>query len=124
MGAAGMTRQRTRQMVLVGMAAWTLAGCAARSANTAPPTKSPLAKIELGMPKAEVKQRIGAPSAESGHLTGKAFIPLYFGDDAHRTTYYYKGMGRVVFADGNVFGGGGTEVISIDYDPNESGTAR
>jgi len=114
---------RTTQWVLVSLMAWTLAGCAARNSGTAPPTNSPLAKVGLGMSKAEVRHLVGAPAAEDGHLTGKAFIPLYFGDDAHRTTYYYKGLGRVVFADGNVFGGGGAEVIDVDYNPGESGVA-
>jgi hypothetical protein len=88
------------------------------------PLNSPPAKIHLGMSKKQVKERIGAPSGESAHLTWKAFIPFYFGNDAHRTSYSYKDMGRVVFADGNVFGGGGTEVIRVEDDPGESGVAR
>jgi len=119
-----MTMARTMPCVLMGLLVGTLAGCAATRSGTVPPGNSPLAKIALGMSKTQVKQLVGAPSAESGHVTGKAFIPLYFGDDAHRTTYYYKGVGRVVFSDGNVFGGGGTEVIDVDYDSGETGVAR
>jgi hypothetical protein len=29
-----------------------------------------------------------------------------------------------VFADGNAFGGGGSEVVRVDCDPSESGVAR
>ena len=67
---------------------------------------------------------IGHASDENSYSTGKVFIPFYFGNDARRTSWYYKGMGRVVFADGNAFGGGSSEVVRIDYDPTESGTAR
>ena len=88
------------------------------------PPSSPLSKVQLGMGKKQVKDLLGAPSDENTYMTGKAFIPFYFGNDARRTSYYYKSMGRVVFADGNVFGGGGTEVVRVDYDPTESGEAR
>ena len=43
------------------------------------------------------------------------------GDDARRTEWSYKGLGRVVFTGGNVFGGGGGRVNRIDYDPTETG---
>jgi hypothetical protein len=88
------------------------------------PPSSPLSKVQLGMSKKQVKDLLGSPTDENSYATGKAWIPFYFGNDARRTSYYYKGMGRVVFADGNVFGGGGTEVVRVDYDPTESGTAR
>ncbi len=93
--------------------------------GVAAPASSPLSKVQLGMHKKQVQDLLGAASDENGYLTGKAFMPWYFGNDAHRTCWYYKGMGRVVFADGNIFGGGGgSEVIRVDYDPSESGYAR
>lgn len=88
------------------------------------PPSSPLSKVQLGMGKKQVKDLLGAPTDENSYSTGKAWIPFYFGNDARRTSYYYKGMGRVVFADGNVFGGGSPEVVRVDYDPSESGVAR
>ncbi len=88
------------------------------------PRSSPLSKVQLGMGKKQVKDLLGAPTDENSYSTGKAWIPFYFGNDARRTSYYYKGMGRVVFADGNVFGGGSPEVVRVDYDPSESGVAR
>lgn len=99
-------------------------GDAALAKGVPAPPSSPLAKVQLGMGKKQVKDLIGAPSDENSYATGKAWIPWYFGNDARRTSYYYKGMGRVVFADGNIFGGGGTEVIRVDYDPTETGNAR
>jgi len=127
--------RRMTGWMLVGVMALALDGCAARStsatgATGAPvdgapvPANSPLSKIQRGMSKTQVTAILGPPSSESGYLTGKAFIPFYFGNDAHRTSYYYKGIGRVVFADGNIFGGGGNEVERLEYDPGESGAAR
>ncbi len=123
-----------------------LAGCAAKSSNSgstsAPPPAgppasapaaaaatsgapippdSPLAKIKLGMSMQEVTNAIGAPTNQVKYSTGKAFIPFYFGDDTSRIEWSYKGLGRVVFSGGNVFGGGGGQVTRIDYDPKETG---
>jgi len=67
---------------------------------------------------------LGSPTDETSYSSGKAWIPFYFGNDVRRTSYYYKGVGRVVFADGNAFGGGASEVVRVDYDPAESGVAR
>lgn len=123
----------------VGILALVLNGCATQTAKNAdsaaapagataegvpPPPNSPLAKVQLGMGKKQVRDLLGSPTDENSYATGKAWIPFYFGNDARRTCWYYKGLGRVVFADGNVFGGGGTEVIRTDYDPTESGVAR
>jgi hypothetical protein len=88
------------------------------------PASSPLAKVQLGMRKTQVTSVLGAPNDENSYPTGKMWIPFYFGDDARRTSWYYKGIGRVVFADGNVFGGGGGYVIRLDYDPSETGLMR
>jgi hypothetical protein len=109
-----------------------LGGCAAQDPGAAVPAESaaaipadsPLAKLEPGMRIQEVINILGAPTDQNAYATGKAWIPWYFGDDARRTSYYYKGMGRVVFAGGNVFGGGGGNVLRVDYDPSESGVAR
>lgn len=127
---AGFVAACAVTMVLGGCAQQTAqsggsaAPAAAAEKGVPAPPGSPLAKVQSGMTKKQVKDLLGAPTDENSYATGKAWIPWYFGNDARRTSYYYKGMGRVVFADGNIFGGGGTEVIRIDYDPTESGTAR
>ena len=36
---------------------------------------------------------IGPPTDTSSHITGKAFIPWYFGEDRAETEAYYKGSG-------------------------------
>ena len=126
--------------LMVGVMVLGLGGCATQTSNTAggatsgtasapvvgvpAPASSPLSKVQLGMHKKQVEDILGRASDENSYATGKAFIPFYFGNDARRTTWYYKGMGRVVFADGNVFGGGTPEVMRVDYDPTESGVSR
>jgi hypothetical protein len=89
-----------------------------------PPAGSPLAKVRLGMTYKQVREILSSPNDENSYPTGKAFIPFYFADDARRSTWYYKGMGRVVFAGGNIFGGQGNgEVVRVDYDRSETGVA-
>jgi hypothetical protein len=85
---------------------------------------NPLGKVQVGMTKGQVREIAGQPSDENSYASGKAWIPFYFGTDARRTSWYYKGQGSVVFADGNVFGGGTPSVMRVDIDPNESGVAR
>jgi hypothetical protein len=71
----------------------------------------------------DVEQILGPPNDENAYVTGKAFIPWYFGPDRSRRAYFYKGLGRVVFA-----GSGGFSatwhVNRVEYDPSEPGRAR
>ena len=113
--------------VLIGVGS---AGCAHRSAEPAetrretetspPPRNSPLAKVEVGMSVRDVESLLGPPNDESAYVTGKAFIPFYFGPDRTRRAYYYRGLGRVVFA-GSGGSGASWHVERVEYDPNESG---
>jgi outer membrane protein assembly factor BamE (lipoprotein component of BamABCDE complex) len=88
------------------------------------PAGSPLSKVQLGMSKKQVSDILGHPDDENSYASGKAWIPYYYGNDVRRSSWFYKGVGRVVFADGNAFGGGTPEVVRVDYDPSESGVAR
>ena len=115
-------------MAAVGCLVVLAAGCASKSGSAPPPpaaqtipASSPLAKIKVGMTAQEVSNVLGMPTNQVSYASGKAWIPYYFGDDARRTEWSYKGLGRVVFTGGNVFGGGGGHVERIDYDPNETG---
>ncbi len=120
--------RRTIVLLAVLLAfAFAVAGCSGKSASApAPaaatvPADSPLAKVQVGMTANEVAQILGMPTNQVSYATGKAWIPWYFGDDARRTEWSYKGLGRVVFTGGNVFGGGGGRVNRVDYDPSETG---
>ncbi len=84
------------------------------------PPDSPFAKVKTGMSISEVYALIGQPTDTSHHITGKAFIPYYYGGDTHRMEAIYKGQGRIVFAPRNAFTSD-MEVIEINYDPKEPG---
>ena len=117
-------------LVVLGLAG----GCAQQSprpassapapaAATPPPAGSKLASITKGMRPEEVQKIAGAPTTIRPYITGKAFIPWYFGPDRTRTAYYYKGQGRVVFSgDGGL--GTNSTVLQVEYDPSEPGAPR
>lgn len=91
--------------------------------GTPPPADSPLAKIHAGMRPREVEKILGPPDDENAYITGKAFIPYYYGRDRSRQAYFYKGLGRVVFQGSGAFSQNYT-VRFVDYDPSEDGIAR
>jgi hypothetical protein len=136
-----MMRRHIRWFVL-GTCALAFASCAERAARpaergpgaapaaqekreadapTPPPAGSPLAKITKGMAMSEVVTILGEPTDRNQYLTGKAFIPWYFGDDVTRIEWHYKGLGRVVFTGGGAWGQRGGAVEWVDYDPKETG---
>lgn len=107
---------------------------AAKPAETAPAEGAPtaleetakkpipgtkLATITAGMSEAQVIAILGAPTSQQNYVTGKAFIPMYYGPDTSRLDYRYKGVGIVVFTRNRY--SGGTEVIRVDHDPSEDG---
>ena len=108
-------------------------GCAKRSGSDAtkaqsayppPPANSPLAKIHEGMTELDVSSILGPPDSSKAYITGKAFIPWYFGPDQSRFVGYYKGKGRVIFSGGNQWGAGRGRVQRVEYDPSEPGYGR
>jgi len=88
------------------------------AAGTAPPAGSPLSKVELGTDDETVRGILGPPDKTSAYMTGKSWIPFYYGPDTHRTDWMYKGQGRVVFSRNRW--SGQLKVIVITYDPNET----
>ncbi|MEM7409393.1 MAG: hypothetical protein AAF430_04055 [Myxococcota bacterium] len=88
--------------------------------GVAPPTGHRMAGVQLNMSPREVEKIMGDPTSDNSYITGKAFIPWYFGSDSgRRVDYKYKGEGRVVF--GVHRWNGRLRVVRIDYDPNEDG---
>ena len=126
-----------RWLVVVAMiGAMGVGGCAKRepapaaqhaanapAASVPAPASSPLSKIKIGMSEQEVREILGPPTGENEYVSGKAFIPWYFGPDRTRRGYFYKGMGRVVFSGGSGFNRTG-KVSRVEYDPSETGVAR
>jgi hypothetical protein len=88
------------------------------------PSSSPMSKIVPGMSERDVMSLLGPPDDSNAYVTGKAFIPWYFGPDATRFACYWKGKGRVIFMGGNAWGGGRGKVQRVEYDPTEDGIAR
>ena len=81
------------------------------------PADSKLAKVQLGTSDAAVRKVMGEPDNSNAYMTGKAFIPFYFGPDTHRTDWMYSGQGRVVFSRNRY--SGGLKVIKVTYNPQE-----
>jgi hypothetical protein len=87
-----------------------------------PAPGSKFTKLQIGMGMREVMDLAGPPTDQGAYLTGKAFIPWYFGADKHRQELVYKGMGRLIFASGGGFGFGGSSggnLVWIIHNSNE-----
>ena len=80
------------------------------------PPNSKWAKLKIGMHQSEVERIVGVTSNIRGYVTGKAFIPFYFGTDSHRYEAVYAGQGSVAYTGGGMGGGQGT-LMMINYDP-------
>lgn len=67
-----------------------------------PDPNSNFSKLEIGMPMRQVIDLIGQPTDQGAYITGKAFIPFYFGSDRYRHEMVFKGRGRLIFAGGGI----------------------
>jgi hypothetical protein len=67
---------------------------------------------------AQVRKVMGEPDDSTAYMTGKMFIPFYFGPDTHRADWIYHRHGRVVFSRNRW--SGGLKVISVIYAPAET----
>jgi len=83
---------------------------------SAPPAGSKLAQVEKGMNDMEVRKIMGDPDNQSNYMTGKAWIPFYFGP-THQSDWIYYGQGRVVYARNRW--NSSLQVIKTLYNPNE-----
>lgn len=81
-----------------------------------PAPGSKFSKLAIGMTMREVNAAIGAPDDLVRHETGKRWIPFYFGDDAQRMQALVRNEGCLTYTGGNVFGGGGNQLIKIEVD--------
>ena len=83
-----------------------------------PAPGSKFARLAIGMTMEEVTRLIGGPDNIVRHETGKRWIPFYYGNDAQRMQALYRGEGCLTYTAGNVFGGGGNELIRITALPS------
>ena len=86
-----------------------------------PAGNSKFGQLKIGMPMKQVTDMIGAPTDQGAYLTGKAFIPFYFGADRSRYELVYKGQGRLIMAGQGGFSFGGGNLVWIIHNPNEPG---
>ena len=62
----------------------------------APGTK--FTRLQIGMSAKQAIDIVGQPTDQGAYVTGKAWIPFYFGSDRYRYEMAYKGQGRLIFA--------------------------
>lgn len=89
----------------------------AQNNNVLPAPGSPFSKLKIGMSRRQVEQLIGFPDHTSSHITGKQFIPFYFGGDTRRTEAFYKGQGVLIYDNDSRFGSTNT-LLKITVDTN------
>ncbi|MDD2875351.1 MAG: hypothetical protein PHG21_17155, partial [Azoarcus sp.] len=85
-----------------------------------PARNSKFTSLQIGMSQSEVEDKIGRSSDMKSYVTGKAWIPFYFGTDGHRFETYYKGQGSLIYTGGGIGGGRGV-LIGINHDASEDG---
>jgi len=86
-----------------------------------PARNSRFTRLQIGMSARQVTDIAGQPTDQGAYVTGKAFIPFYFGSDRHRYEMTYKGQGRLVFAGGGMGEYTSGNLIWIIHNANESG---
>lgn len=82
---------------------------------------SKFAQLKIGMSLKQVVDLAGQPTDRGGYVTGKAFIPFFYGSDRHRVEMLYKGHGRLIFAGGSIGNYSGGNLIWIIHSANEGG---
>jgi hypothetical protein len=86
-----------------------------------PAPGSKFTRLEIGMGMKEVTDIAGQPTDQGAYVTGKAWIPFYFGADRHRFEMAFKGQGRLIFAGGSLGDMSGGNLIWIIHNARESG---
>jgi outer membrane protein assembly factor BamE (lipoprotein component of BamABCDE complex) len=86
-----------------------------------PAASSKFTQLKIGMSMRQVVDLVGQPTDQGAYITGKAWIPFYFGSDRHRYEMVYKGQGRLIFAGGSLGDFTGGNLIWIIHNASESG---
>lgn len=85
-----------------------------------PAAGSRFTKLKIGMSQQQVTDLVGQPTDQGAYVTGKAFIPFYFGSDKTRWEMVYKGQGRLIFSNQAGFGSG-HYLTWVIHNANEGG---
>lgn len=86
-----------------------------------PAANSRFTRLSIGMGMRQVTDLVGQPTDQGAYITGKAFIPFYFGSDRYRHEMVYKGQGRLIFAGGSAGDYSSGQLISIIHNASEGG---
>jgi hypothetical protein len=86
-----------------------------------PAPNSKFTQLQIGMGMRQAIDIAGQPTDQGAYVTGKAFIPFYFGGDRHRFELVYKGQGRLIFAGGSLGNYTGGNLIWIIHCATEPG---
>ncbi len=83
-----------------------------------PAPKSKFTQLKIGMSLRQVTDIVGQPSDQGAYVTGKAWIPFYFGSDRSRYEAVYEKQGRLIFASSGGFDSN-SHLIWIIHSANE-----
>ena len=86
-----------------------------------PAANSRFTKLQIGMGMRQVTDIAGQPTDQGAYVTGKAWIPFYFGSDRYRHEMVYKGQGRLIFAGGSAGDWANGNLIWIIHNSAEGG---
>lgn len=86
-----------------------------------PGARSRFGKLQIGMSMQQAVNLIGQPTDQGAYMTGKAWIPFYFGSDRHRYEMVYKNQGRLIFAGGSLGNYTGGNLVWIIHNAAEPG---
>ena len=85
-----------------------------------PAPTSKFAKLRIGMGQRQVEDLIGRSDDEDSHITGKAFIPFFFGGDTHRLEAFYKNEGQLTYSPSH-YGGSANVLMRIEVNTKATG---
>jgi hypothetical protein len=63
-----------------------------------PAPGSKFSQLQIGMSAKQAMDIVGQPTDQGAYITGKAFIPFFWGSDRYRYEMAFKGQGRLIFA--------------------------
>lgn len=86
-----------------------------------PAPGSKFTRLQIGMSMRQAVDIAGQPTDQGAYMTGKAWIPFYFGSDRHRYEMVFKGQGRLIFAGGSLGDFTGGNLIWIIHNAQEGG---
>ena len=87
-----------------------------------PAPGSKFTKLQIGMSMRQAVDLVGVrPTDQGAYMTGKAWIPFYYGADRHRYEMVFKGQGRLIFAGGSLGDYSGGNLVWVIHSSVEGG---